>query len=194
MVEIRKWLEDFIYGVLESASYTLGGAISLVLLLLISLLISTHISSIMIINETSLGLLNTSFTLLLVFVTLIYVLFTGKIVRQTNNAQKIVFIERKLEKFYFPMLNVLEYLLNITYHNVDDNFDDIIKKLDAIIPYQYLATDKSRQFFTQISSIVSDSDSIVHNVNRKRNTLEIFQDHLLIEIDKFDTELQNSIK
>ena len=95
-------------------------------------------------------LINTSISLILLFITAVYVTFTWKIVDEsrksrliteqivdeTRKGHKVALIERRLEKLYLPLKDILENPLR--YQSDEPELE--WKKLDKIIPFQYLAS------------------------------------------------------
>ncbi|MCK4397500.1 MAG: hypothetical protein KAV25_00740 [Methanophagales archaeon] len=88
----------------------------------------------------------------LVIITAIYVILTHQIVVQGATDRKIAFAERKLEKFYYPLFNLLEYdiilneggrpqlrilpdVIHVKNRNSNKNYNDCIT-------HQYLMNEK----------------------------------------------------
>ena len=72
----------------------------LLAIVVIGMLLSTFIAKSISINTSTLGLLNLSFLIILVFVTIIYVILTGRIVAETKNDRKVAIKEKTLENLY----------------------------------------------------------------------------------------------
>lgn len=72
----------------------------LLAIVVIGMLVSTFIAKSISISTFTLGLLNLSFLIILVFVTIIYVILTGRIVAETKNDRKVAIKEKTLENLY----------------------------------------------------------------------------------------------
>lgn len=109
-----------------------------------------QISNVFDITQINPELINTSISLILLFITAVYVTFTWKIVEESRKSRlvtaqivdetrkdhKVALIERRLEKLYFPLKDILENPLR--YQSGEPELE--WKKLDKIIPFQYLAS------------------------------------------------------
>ena len=90
-------------------------------------------------NSDLIGYINISLITLLVIITGAYGYFTWEIVDDQRKSRQIAFIERKLEKLYYPMKDVLS---NPYTKNNDKQIE--WKKVEAIVPFQYLAYETSK--------------------------------------------------
>lgn len=124
-------------------------------------------------------LLNASIAMVLVFVTILYVSatwqivdeskksreITYQIVEETRNDRKIAYIEKRLEKLYYPM----KLFLNPTRHipfppKLIKDYNDFskssmfykIEKIEDIIPFLYLASDNSKEYFERYIEMYRD--------------------------------------
>ncbi len=130
--------------------------------------------------------------LLFFFVTVAYVIITlnlatqskkavmqsEKAIEQSRSAQEVMYIQRRLEKLYFP----LKYILN-EHQIVGKNFKspDFISKfksaINQIIPYLYLSSDKLCLHLNEFMNILYyDSDL----------TMERFSDQIEKDLAKYD--------
>jgi len=132
--------------------------------------------------------INMSSSMLLLFVTSAYVVFTYKIlktteestkhsqivVQQTANAQKIAYLERRLEKFYLPMESILlkngpemlESEIQVALHKMKDKFElgffiinidkEFSNDYDALRPFSYLACRGSPNLFDDFFDVIRD--------------------------------------
>ncbi|MDY0386172.1 MAG: hypothetical protein RBT65_03395 [Methanolobus sp.] len=97
-------------------------------------------------------------TVVLVVVTIHYAIVTSKILKQSRTEKTIAFIEKRLEKLYYPLLDYLkseEMAMYCSYYDwslgnipedepsISDLSNPNTKRYDinAIIPYQYLASE-----------------------------------------------------
>ncbi|MBN2487395.1 MAG: hypothetical protein JXA98_00025 [Methanosarcinaceae archaeon] len=143
-------IKQYLNLLIDSFIGSLYGTIVLLLLLLLGLLLSLFIAKSMTINDYTLGLLNISFTLILVFITLIYVIFTGQIVRESKNAQKVAFIEKRLEKLYYPLKGILE--LNPKESTTEAELAQL-RQINDLYRFQYLATDELKELLNKFINI-----------------------------------------
>ena len=97
------------------------------------------------------------FSALIFFVTAVYVMLTSEILNDSQSSREITFIERRLEKFYYP----LQAYMNS--HTFPSNYED----LGTMFKCQYLATEKTRNLFLEY-----------HNLNSKRSELDITKEKL----------------
>ena len=103
------------------------------------------------------SILNSSIVMVLLFVTFLYTNYTAQIVEETKKDRNVAFIERRLEKLYFPLKICLiqHSKIKLSTFNVDDLFS-IRKSLDNIIPYLYLSSNDLRgnlELFLEIIGI-----------------------------------------
>lgn len=91
------------------------------------------------------SILNSSIVMVLLFVTFLYTNHTAQIVEETKKDRNVAFIERRLEKLYFPLkICIIHHSkIKLSPFNVDDLFS-IRKCLDNIIPYLYLSSNDLR--------------------------------------------------
>ena len=136
---LTKSVREIIYYLVYSVADGMNAVLFLLLLLSMGIFLAIYISSLPI-PENIMKLLNISFSVILVAITAIYVKLTGQIVKQTDKNSEIAFIEKRLEKLYYPLIDVLQ---NPTYMDLTGGdkgkFLDL-NKIDNIIPFQYLAS------------------------------------------------------
>ncbi|WP_298685594.1 hypothetical protein [uncultured Methanomethylovorans sp.] len=122
---------------------------------------------------------NLTSSLVIASVTIIYVVFTAflfhttsKNTEQTANAQKIAFLERRLEKYYLPMEGILmknhpeilESNIQLALYKMKDKFelawltvnmdDEFSKDYDALRPFSYLACPGSPKLFDDFFDVI----------------------------------------
>lgn len=143
----------------------------------------------------------------LVIITAIYVILTHHIVVQGATDRKIAFAERKLEKFYYPLFNLLEYdiilneggrpqlrilpdVIHVKNRNSNKNYNDCIT-------HQYLMNEKIKigfeKFFkevyrTQETEDIEHIDLYKKLKNDVETDIEILKDELnnLVKSDDFE--------
>lgn len=108
------------------------------------------------------------FTCILVGITGIYVYITHKILKEQEKARKISFIERRLEKLYYPLKNFIEDLVYIPIKdNYGNHYKDFgIDKFDKIVPFEYLilsnGSNKIKEFLNEIIKAKQDENVKFH--------------------------------
>lgn len=145
--------------------YGIFGAFGLVAFLIIVLALSQYIPIIISVDENTSGLANISATIILAFLTAIYVLLTSQIVAQSAADRKVRFIERKLEKLYYPLRTALKrFDIDYVSNNIEQMMDPVVKvgeespssnlknvidslwhfkkDFDQISPYLYMASNE----------------------------------------------------
>jgi hypothetical protein len=153
------------------------GTLGLLAVLTIATFLVPYIQVIATITTKDLSLLDSSLTILLISITGAYVILTHNISEETKNANKqskinrdIAYNEKKLEKLYFPLKDILEYFIYV-YHNYgyeveahaipDEEWpevkrnDQYISFIKPILSYQHLAEDNIKKdlddFFKMIN-------------------------------------------
>lgn len=187
--------------------YILGFLLGIVILFYLGVWLSYFIANRMFPSDSNLSLLQTSTTIVLVFITTIYVYLTAEIVKQSKNEQKIAFIEKRLEKLYYPLQHILhssfEYI-----PSVEDamelgyvpeafvNYNIEYEKIEDILPYQYLAKDELKHKLHRLLKILNN----LKKKNIKLFTIDEVNLHVQIneivkrDIKDFSTDLNNLIK
>jgi len=95
-------------------------------------------------NSDLIGYINISLITLLVIITGAYGYFTWEIVDDQRKSRQIAFIERKLEKLYYPLKDVLSNPITI-----NDVKQIAWKKVEEIAPFQYLAYEESKDMINE---------------------------------------------
>ena len=99
-------------------------------------------------NLDLVGIINVSLITILVLITGAYGYFTWQIVDDQKKSRKLAFIERRLEKLYYPIKDVLSNPITINYSSNDVKQIEW-KKVEAIVPFQYLAYKKSKDMINE---------------------------------------------
>lgn len=135
---------------------------------------------------------------LIAIITLNYVVLTNKAVKQTKIEQQIRDIERKLEKFYIPAIDILEDENNHIFpeivrgrrENIGEKTNPIYiknKGLNDIKEYRYLAEkDTSEKFDT----FIKNESELRSNSNKLKKERENLKEDLKKDIEK----LKNNLK
>ncbi len=131
-------------------------------------------------NDNS-AVIQVIFTCILVGITGIYVYITHKILKEQEKARKISFIERQLEKLYYPLKNFIEDLALLP---IKDNYGNYYKdfemdKFDTIVPFEYLilsngSKDKIKEFLNKIIKAKQDENvtfkgDLIYEIIRAKN-------------------------
>lgn len=122
---------------------------------------SSFIYSFMKINENTLGLMNVSVTLILVVLTAIYVLLTKQIVLESRKENKIAYIEKRLEKLYYPLQDFIKSptVFNLYYH-------DEIDEASSLESYNKEEAEKDGSIYTR------PADSILYDCDVQNNSVQ----------------------
>ncbi len=99
-------------------------------------------------NLDLIELIDVSLITILVVITGAYGFFTWEIVDDQRKSRQIAFIERRLEKLYYPIKDVLSNPITINYSSNDVKQIEW-KKVEAIVPFQYLAYEKSKDIINE---------------------------------------------
>lgn len=136
---LKKYVNEILSYLSDPIIYAIMGVALIFAFIAVGILLTIYLASSIPVTESILGLLNVSFSVILITITAIYVFFTGQIVEQTNKNNKILFIEKRLEKLYYPLEDILQN--PIVRNPVGYIVEEIdLNKIDNIIPYQYLAS------------------------------------------------------
>ena len=184
----------------EKISYLVGpivdgmiGTIFLLLFLAMGVFLAFYISSIPI-PESIMELLNVSFSIILVAITAVYVKFTGQIVKQTNKNSEIAFIEKRLEKLYYPLDDVLQNPTNMDFTGGGKGEYIDLNKIDNIIPFQYLASKNIEDLLNSyIKTTLAERTDIDYNYVPYIVNEDIIT-RVNTDIDIYKTELKKLIK
>ena len=84
-------------------------------------------------------LLNASIAMILLFITVLYVFGTYQIVEETRKDRKKAFIEKRLEKLYLPLEDIIKRWSNV--------------EIDDLIFYKYLATKELEELLEKYMEI-----------------------------------------
>lgn len=140
--------KDFI----EILGYVLGTLFLIVLVLYFVIIFN--------VLQINVEILNASIVMVLLFVTYLYTKHTARIVEETRNDRKVGFIQKKLEKLYYPLEDILNSI-DIRCQGEDKiiviNYDPQKNKkwysINDIIPFLYLASTELKipmKTFTEI--------------------------------------------
>ena len=118
----------------------------LILLATITIVIYLSVFYLEIINYNLdlIGVINVSLITMLVLITGAYGYFTWQIVDDQKKSRKVAFIERRLEKLYYPTKDVLTNPITVKDPNSLFVVEIAWKKVEEIAPFQYLAYEKSK--------------------------------------------------
>ena len=99
-------------------------------------------------NLDLVGIINVSLITILVLITGAYGYFTWQIVDEQRKSRQIAGIEKRLEKLYYPLMDILKNPLP----NLRDDIKGLkvdSKKINAIIPFQYLVSDDLKKMLEE---------------------------------------------
>ena len=111
-------------------------------------------------------------SIVLIGVTIIFSYENNKMIKQTKLSQdrslKISYIQNRLEKFYYPLLYILEIITTETENKLNpnsvktssirnwDQYDWVVSKLDELIKYQHFAFPESKKIFNEFRQIMNN--------------------------------------
>lgn len=184
----------------------LFGLISTILIvgiLLYSILLVPTIKIIAPMTSENISLMNISLTAVFVFVTSIYVYFTYQIVKQSTIEREISFIEKRLEKLYYPLNDILssEYVFCLIdaegYIESADlglfSSDTKRYKVDEIVPFVYLATNELEGTLYEFIDVMRNSNPMESVGIEFNNRVELLKEMTTNDIDKFRDKLRKLI-
>lgn len=101
-------IQSYIEKLVNLLLFSTGATFFLIAFFLIAYTFNLFIYPFMKISEDTLVSMNISVTLVLVAITAIYVFFTGQIVSESRKETKIAYIEKRLEKLYYPLQDFMK--------------------------------------------------------------------------------------
>ena len=168
------------------------GTTFLLLFLAAGFFLAIYISLIQV-SDNIMELLNVSFSVILVAITAVYVKFTGQIVKQTNKNSEIAFIEKRLEKLYYPLKDVLQNPTNMYF--VGDKKERIdLNKIDNIIPFQYLASKNIEDLLNDFINIALAERTNTDNEYSNYAPYEIVTEDIKIKVNEDIETYKNELK
>lgn len=128
--------------------------------------------------------INAYATLLLAFITIVYVVFTGQIVKQTEKnikqteniitesekERKVTFIMKRLEEFYYPLNDLLKGYVNVVKTNNDNN--DVFERELRIRQELHLRTNRN---------IIKNYQDVINHQYLAENDTKVILDQFLDE-------------
>ncbi len=106
-------------------------------------------------------------TFILVCITGKYVLITNNILKEQEKSRRTSFIERRLEKLYYPLKNLMKESAFVPIFDANGNRHNEfnMEKFDKILPFEYLilsndSTNKIKEFLNKIDKAKQDENVI----------------------------------
>ena len=190
---LKKSVREIISYLVDSVVDGMGASILLLSFLGMGVFLARYIGSLPI-PENIIKLLNISFSVILVAITAIYVQLTWQIVNQTNKNSEITFIEKRLEKLYYPLEDVLQ---NPVIRNSSGYiFKEIdLNKIDNIIPFQYLASKNIEELLNDfIKTAFAERSGTDNNCVTNLIVTEDIKTKVNDDIENYKTGLKKLIK
>lgn len=116
-------------------------------------------------------------TVTLAIITYKYTKITDKILKDQIKSRQISYIERRLGKLYYPLLDVLENP-HIPYGKTKKEFG--WQKTEQIIPFQYLSLDNSKEKISDFIQYIMDLKA------QNDLSFEHIENHDIIDVIKAD--------
>ena len=151
-------------------------------------------------------------TSMVVVITAIYTLLTHMIVKQGADRDRIAFIERKLEKCYFPMRSFFTFLNTDMYIDESgtnqekkigplgdaakckisqDNQIQICSMLDEIIPFEYLAKSDVQKSLSEVRVLIRKNHV---DFDQYQTAINSFKKSIDDDIEEYTKELKYLVK
>lgn len=145
--------------------------------------LSTILSKVQEMNDGEIQAVNACATLILVLVTAVYVYYTKRILNESQNANKSRYIEKQLEKLYYPLKDFLlsSYILKLYYYN--EIADEILNETNA--------HDAGIEYHRPSDSILNQMDA--QNKTVHRYTIEDIISYEHLATSKLVTQLKEFI-
>jgi hypothetical protein len=124
-----------------------------------------------------------SATIVLALITFRYAITTDRLLEESQVTRKVKFIERRLEKLYCPLKDVLQ--------NTKKENNINLEKIDHIIPFQYLASKELENPLNEFIKKAKD-DMYIHEHDCK--PYEIVDDEIKKKVDEDIDNLNNELK
>lgn len=157
--------------------------------------------------------------LLMAIVTAIYVRYTYRIfdattknTEQTAKAQRIAYLERRLELFYLPLKNFLTLYQPEIYKNevqtcineAKDNdelqrfikmkTDKFIEDYQKLIPFSYLATNETMNHLNEAVHIFNETRKVIDSNPRIRTQISAINEENIKKYDNIKSEIKKDIE
>lgn len=115
-------------------------------------------------------------TVILAMITYKYTKITNKILKDQIKSRQISYIERRLEKLYYPLLSVLEN----PHISSGTKKEFGWQKTEQIIPFQYLSLDDSKEEISNFIQYIMDLKA------QNNLSFEHIENHDIISVIKAD--------
>ena len=115
-------------------------------------------------------------TVTLAMITYKYTKITNKILKDQIKSRQILYIERRLEKLYYPLLSVLEN----PHISSGTKKEFGWQKTEQIIPFQYLSLDDSKEEISNFIQYIMDLKA------QNNLSFEHIENHDIISVIKAD--------
>ena len=147
--------------------------------------------------QINIELLNASIVLVLLFVTYLYTNHTAQIVEETRNDRKIAYIEKRLEKLYYPIKLFLKPSMEIPRFPpiLIKNQSDFVQsspfyrivKIENIIPFLYLASDNLKEYSDKYIEMFRDGEL------RNSKEMQVLKNEIIEIVEQDIASLQKEL-
>ncbi len=130
-------------------------------------------------------------TVILAVITIWYAVSTYRLLEETQVARKIAFIEKRLEKLYYPLRDVLQNPMVQVYVGDEKGYFIDLKKIDNIIPFQHLA---SKELGLSLDEFIKKAFKDRYITEYNYVPYEIVNDKIKKKVDEDIDDLKNQLK
>lgn len=120
-----------------------------------------------------------------------YAILTYRILNETQVARKIAFIERRLEKLYYPLRDILRNPMIQVYVGDDKGYFIDLKKIDNIISFQHLA---SKKLGLSLDNFIKKAYEERYITDYNYAPYEIINDEIKKRVDEDIENLKDELK
>ncbi len=132
-------------------------------------------------------------TAILAIITIWYAISTHRLLEETQVARKVAFIEKRLEKLYYPLRDIVRNPVTQVYVGDDKGYFIDLKKIDNIIPFQYLASKELGLYLDEFIKKAFENRYIT-DTGYDHVSYEIVDDKVKIKVDEDIDNLKNELK
>ncbi|MDO8726699.1 MAG: hypothetical protein Q7J35_11585 [Candidatus Methanoperedens sp.] len=134
-------------------------------------------------------------TVVLAVITIWYAISTYRLLEETQVTRKVAFIEKRLEKLYYPLRDVLQNPFTDVFLGGEKVKNINLKKIDDIIPFQYLASKELENPLNQFFKKALDERYIYgYESGNDYKPYEIVDDEIKKKVNEDIDNLKNELK
>lgn len=178
--------------ILVVVAYICASVFILFFVLSIIYLIGAYVVTAVGYDSNSIGVLNVSSTIVLTIVTLVYVMLTYLIVKESKNWNRIIYLNSKLEKFYYPLSQRLGDYSSTGDHENFNDFETLLKETSSFL---YLANSKDvKDTFTKLRNCQRNPFKDSNDLDVIDNLITKLLELINRDIEKLESRLNKLTK